>query len=271
MNASAIRQGPGAPLTSLVLPAFNPGSLLDRTCRVLATFLQDAPGNWEILFVCDGCTDGSDVRLADWARSFEGQVRVLSHAPNRGKGYAVRRGLAAADGAWRLFTDVDLAYGMEDVLRIAATLRAGADVAIASRCLGESRLLLPPSLIGYVHRRHVQSQIFSTLVRWLLPLRVRDTQAGLKGISERVANCVLPQLTCDGFAFDCELLTACVCQGWPIVEVPVCVCYDDKASTTSVRSMTRLVRDVLRIRRHWVGATALDAPDGQEVRRRTAA
>src|SRR5690348_17664989 len=34
-------------------------------------------------------------------------------SPNRGKGHAVRQGLLAARGDWRLFTDVDLAYGLD--------------------------------------------------------------------------------------------------------------------------------------------------------------
>jgi glycosyltransferase involved in cell wall biosynthesis len=252
-------------LTSLVLPAYNPGPVLDKTCRQLTRFLREAPGHWEVLFVCDGCTDGTEATLTEWSRPFGEQVRVLAYSPNRGKGYAVRRGLAAARGASRLFTDVDLAYGMEDVLRVADTLRRGAGVAIASRSLSDSRLLLPPSLIGYVHRRHVQSWIFSSLVRCLLPLRVRDTQAGLKGISEHVARRVLPQLSCDGFAFDCELLTACVYYGLPIVEVPVCVSYDDTASTTSLRSASRLLRDILRIRREWRGAPPAEVGGPLEV------
>src|SRR5262249_9593019 len=147
MSGSRARWEPGSPLTSLVLPAFNAGRVLDRTCRILTQFLREGPSSWEILFVCDGCTDGSDVRLGAWAGSFGGQVRVLSHFPNRGKGYAVRRGLADARGAWRVFTDVDLAYGMDDVLRVAQALKAGADVAIGSRTLADSRLLLPPALL----------------------------------------------------------------------------------------------------------------------------
>ena len=46
----------------------------------------------------------------------------------------------------------------------------GAEVAIASRHHPDSRLLLPPRLQGYFYRRHLQSLVFSRLVRWLLPL-----------------------------------------------------------------------------------------------------
>src|SRR5262249_57442237 len=111
------------------------------------------------------------------------RVGVLSYQPNRGKGYAVRQGLRAARGRWRVFTDVDLAYGFDDILRVAGRLQDGADVAIASRFHPESRLLLPPRLQGYAYRRHLQSLIFSALVRLLLPGRHRHTQAGPQGPS----------------------------------------------------------------------------------------
>src|SRR5262249_44365480 len=98
---------------------------------------------------------------------------------------------------------------------------------------------------------HLQSLLFTALARALLPVRHQDTQAGLKGLSAAVARQVLPRLHCDGFGFDCELLTACNHHGIPVTEVPVCLHYEDTDSTTSGRSMGRMVRELLRIRREW--------------------
>jgi hypothetical protein len=169
-----------------------------------------------------------------------------------------------------VFTDVDLAYGFDDILRLAGKLRAGADVAIASRYHPESRLLLPPRLQGYAYRRHLQSLVFSALVRLLLPVRQRDTQAGLKGLSARAAETVLPHLRCRGFEFDCELLTACVCFGLEVVEVPVCVRYEDAASTTGLRTVARMIAQLWKIRRAWrkrwrAGAAASGPAAEEEV------
>jgi glycosyltransferase involved in cell wall biosynthesis len=252
MQARTEGGSPQRPVTSLVFPTYNPGPRIDHTWHEVRKFLEDAPGSWEVLFVCDGCTDGTPERLARLAAGSDAaHVRILSYIPNRGKGYAVRRGLAAAAGQWRLFTDVDLAYGFADVVRLAQTLQAGADVAIGSRLHPDSRLQLPVWLQGYAFRRHLQSQVFSALVRWLLPLTQADTQAGLKGLSARAAQMVLPHLRCNGFEFDCELLTACVRFGLAITEVPVCVRYEDTASTTGIRTILRMVGELWKIRRAW--------------------
>jgi dolichyl-phosphate beta-glucosyltransferase len=189
--------------------------------------------------------------LLDWAENQPHQIRVLGYAPNRGKGYAVRHGLAAARGNIRIFTDVDLSYGFDDVLRIANTLRDGADLAIASRTHAESRLVLPAHLQGYVYRRHLQTMVYSLLVRLFLRLPIRDTQAGLKGVTARAANLILRYLHCDGFAFDCELLSAAFRLGLTITEVPVCVHHHDASSTTGFSSLAEMMIDVWRIRRTW--------------------
>jgi dolichyl-phosphate beta-glucosyltransferase len=247
---------PDSSLTSLIFPLYNPGDQLWHTWRRVEEFLGGVRGRWEVLFVCDGCSDGSPKRLAEWTRRYLGRVRVVSYPGNRGKGYAVRRGLLAAAGRRRVFTDIDLAYSFDDVVRVADALREGAEVAIASRSHADSQILLAAQAQGYVYRRHLQSLVFSRVVRLLLPIAQHDTQAGLKGLTARATERVLPFLHCDGFEFDCELLTACQHFGIAVREVPVCVRYDGRASTTSVRSSVRMLRELWKIRRLWGKAAA---------------
>ena len=239
---------------SLILPAYNPGPDVERTWHAVARFVADQAARgaeWEAVFVLDGCTDGTEGRLAALAADSDSRLRVLSYPKNRGKGYAVRTGLIAARGRYRVFTDVDLAYSFDDVNRVAVALAAGAEVAIASREHPDSRVQIPPALLGYTLRRRLQSRLFGAVVRCLLPLPHLDTQAGLKGMSAAVAERVVPELRCDGFGFDCEFLTACARTAITVTETPVCVRYADRASTTGAGAGLRMLREVWRIRRSW--------------------
>jgi hypothetical protein len=258
------------PQVSLVFPAFNPGPGIDEVWQQVQAFRQETRGDWEFLFVCDGCTDGTPERLHALTEGVGDRVRVLTSNPNRGKGHAVRLGLEAARGRWRLFTDIDLAYGFADIAELARTLQAGADVAIGSRSHPDSRLLLPPHLLGHMYRRRLQSLAFATLARLLLPLKWGDTQAGLKGLSRRAAELVLPRLRCCGFEFDCELLTACARLGLEVVEVPVTVRCEDSASTTRTARLIKSVRELLDIRRRWRDVAALAPLESDAVSRRAA-
>ncbi len=249
------------PLTSLILPTYNPGTDIERTWNAVKRFRARSAMNWEILFVCDGCTDGTPEKLEQMNAASDGSIRVVSYPENRGKGHAVRVGMHAAQGQWRIFTDVDLAYTFRSVERIARALRSGADVAIASRDHPESEWILPSHLIRYISQRQRQSRIFGWLARRLLPLTHHDTQAGLKGLSQRAVEKIMPRMRCAGFGFDCELLTACVRLGIPVVEVPIRVRYRDAASTTSKLAIFRMVRELFRIRRDW--RDVLPEPLGQ--------
>jgi dolichyl-phosphate beta-glucosyltransferase len=255
-----------APLTSLVFPTYNPGASIEKSFASIHEFLHQSRQRWEAVFVCDGCTDGTPERLQTLISSGRMPMRILTYVENRGKGYAVRQGMLAARGKWRIFTDVDLAYGFDDVRRVAGALTNGADVAIASRDHPESEVVFPPRLIGYLFRRHLQSQAFGALARWLLRIDHRDTQAGLKGMTAEAANRIMPHLRCDGFGFDCELLTACARFAIPVREVPVRVRYDDGASTTGWRTVRRMIGDLFRIRRDWRSSAPSATRSGENVR-----
>jgi dolichyl-phosphate beta-glucosyltransferase len=259
------------PTFSLIFPAYNAASVLTATWQALDSFLLTRRGDWEVLFICDGCTDDTVERLRALLETNPGPIAVLSYSPNHGKGYAIRRGMEAARGKWRIFTDIDLAYGFDDVLRLADVLQQGADVAIASRLHPQSRLIVPPALQGYAYRRHVQSRVFSALVRSLLPLTQRDTQAGLKGFSARAVTELWPVLHCNGFGFDCELLLACQRLGIRVAEVPVTMHCENAASTTGLRIMWRMLQEIWTIRRSWIDhAPRALRPGGGTIEREAA-
>lgn len=238
---------------SLVIPTYNPGPSIEPTWQAVRRFVLSRDDDWEVLFVCDGCTDGSDQRLQELSRDWPIPLaQVLSYPHNRGKGYAVRLGLSQAQGQWRLFTDFDLAYSFEDIEKLGQQLQLGSEVVIANRQHAASRMQLPPRRLGYAFRRQLQSAVFNWMARHLLAISQADTQAGLKGLTAQVAELILPRMQCNGFGFDCELLIACARYNIPVQEVPVCVRYEDAVSSTGgLRTMWRMIRELWSIRRTW--------------------
>jgi len=251
MRIAHMDGSPGNLLTSLVFAAGNPGRRVEGTWAEVRRFLAAAPGTWEVIFVCAGCSDGTPERLAALTRTEAARVRVFSHAPGQGAGHALRSGLQAARGTWRLFAEFDLPYGMEAVLSVARSLWAGAEVAVASRAHPESRLLVPVRLQGAAYRRHLLNTTVNTLARLLLPLMPSDSQAGLMGLNARAAWLVLPHLRCTGPGFACEMLTACAQYGLPLTEVAVQERYEQGTRTLGLRGLAQLLPELWQIRQAW--------------------
>ena len=199
--------------------------------------------------------DGSDPLTATMLRDFAGStpgVKLLVNERNRGKGLAVARGMQAATGRFRIFTDADLAYSLDDVADTARQLETGSDVVIACRVLPESRYDISPAFFRYLFTRHVMSRTFNWAVRHGLLPGILDTQAGLKGFTARAAEIVFPRLTVQGFGFDVELLYVARQHGLTITQKPVHYRYDHEPSTLRfTRDAITMLGDLLRIR--WNG------------------
>jgi dolichyl-phosphate beta-glucosyltransferase len=182
------------PALTVVLPCYNEADRLPGTLQALLAHLSAAPGEVEVLVVDDGSTDAT-ATVAEAVAAVDRRVRVLSYCPNRGKGFAVRTGMLAAQGDLVVFTDADGSYRPSDLDRIVAALDR-APVAIGSRAGGTS---------GPVPRR-AASRVFNLAIRGALGLSFGDTQSGLKGFRRPAAQQIFGQARVDGFAFDVEVL-----------------------------------------------------------------
>lgn len=239
---------PRPPLLSLIVPVYNGVARLPAALDQLRAFLRARPYSWELIFVDDHSADAVAHALDAFAEEAP-CVSVLHNERNMGKGYSVSRGMRAARGAYRVFTDADLAYPTTEIDKMLDALRGGADVAVACRVLPDSRYLMSPTFFSYLYTRHVMSRLFNALVRWTLIPRVRDTQAGLKGFTAAAAELVFPRVTIARFGFDVEALFIARKFGLAIQQVAVNFRYDEEPTTVRfVQDAADMARDLARIR-----------------------
>jgi glycosyltransferase involved in cell wall biosynthesis len=97
------------------------GTVEEAIRRVLRT---EFPVDWyELIVVDDGSTDETPSLIG--ADSWPPEVRVVRHASNRGKGAALRTGLAEARGTHTAVLDADLEYDPADTARLIEQLAKG--------------------------------------------------------------------------------------------------------------------------------------------------
>ena len=245
------------PHLSLIVPVYNGADRLPASLEEMGVFLRAQPYLWELILV-DDCSNADTRAILERFAAGNPDVRLLRNEENRGKGNAVTRGMRAAVGKFRVFTDADLAYPATEVGKILSDLERGADVAIACRVLAESRYLMSPSFFSYLYTRHVMSRVFNAMVRWTLIPRVLDTQAGLKGFTAHAAEIIFPRVTIPRFGFDVEALFIARKHALSLAQTPVFFRYNQEPTTVRfVEDAFQMMGDLLHIRRNdWRGRYA---------------
>jgi glycosyltransferase involved in cell wall biosynthesis len=219
---------------SVVMPAYQEADAIAKTLDRARTELDALGMTYEIVLVCDGCTD--DTATIARAQGIE-HLSVIDYQPNRGKGHALRTGFGYTNGNLVAFLDADLDIHPSGIPRLLRELeRTDADAVVASK-------VHPDSEVVYPTFRRVQSRVFRRLIRVLFSLDVADSQTGLKVFRRELLATCLPLVQSTGFAFDLELLVLANDAGFRVIEGPVQLDYQF-STTTGWRAVREMVRDL---------------------------
>ena len=235
------------PELSIVIPAYNEAHKIARDVAAASRFLaeQNLPG--EVIVSDDGSRDGT----ADTARASTVPpgvtLTVIAAESNRGKGAAVRAGVAASSGAYVLFADSGVCIPYEEALRGLALLRAGkCELAHASRKRSDSVIVTPQPL----HRRMLSRVFrFAADIYLGIPYRLTDTQCGFKMYKGDVGRTLYAQCQTDGFLFDLEIIHRARRLNARICEFPVTWSCDPDTRLHAGRTAVRTIVELRGIKR----------------------
>lgn len=228
---------------ALVVPAYNEAARLPGRLRALREFVSTRPWRLEIVVVDDGSTD----RTAEAARAESTPafpVRVASLGVNRGKGAAVKRGMAEVRAPCAGFVDADLPYAFGAFDVALAHLAGGADVVIGGRDLPGSRV---PD--DHDRLRALSTRVYSALTNRLAVRGIPDTQCGFKWFRAAVGRPLFERVTLAGFAFDVELLVVAQRWGLRIDRIPVELTRSHGSTVKLARDVPRMFWDLVKINR----------------------
>ncbi|MEU0965820.1 dolichyl-phosphate beta-glucosyltransferase [Streptomyces sp. NPDC005917] len=203
-----------APDLSVVVPAYNEEERLGPTLDAVTRYLADNEsrfGSWEVIVADDGSTDGTrEVALE------HPYVRLVTSDRNRGKGNALRLGVAASSGRRVLVTDADLAAPIEELERLDKALSEGNAAAIGSRAVPGAEIA------DHQHRlRELLGRAGNLLIRATAVPGIKDTQCGFKLFDGDQAREAFAGSRLDGWGIDVEVLQHLHRGGGSIAEVPV--------------------------------------------------
>ena len=223
-----------------MIPAFNEEHRITTTLDTLAEYLSEQSFGWEILVVDDGSTDSTAQVVAE--RATVNRFVRLRSGPHRGKGWAVKSGMLAVKGHFRLMFDADMAMSVHQIGSFMEYMDEGADIVIGSReGHGAQRH-------GEPLARHLRGRVFNWAVRLLAVSGFDDTQCGFKCFRGDVADRIFELQRVTGFAFDVELLYLARRMGLNVLELPIDWYHDGASKVRPLADTCLMLRDVAMIR-----------------------
>ena len=213
-------------MLSVIIPHFNE----EKTIRRLVERVMAVPLSKEVILIDDASTDGSVGIIEKELAPLYPNLAVLRHERNRGKGAAIRTGLARARGDIVIIQDADLEYDPTDYLPI---MRAFDDPSVSvvygTRFRNVNRYLFvwhwfcnrflgKHYEIRYLHH-FLGIQALNLLTNVLYSAKITDEATCYKAFRRKVLDSI--RLKCRGFEF-CPEITAKVRKaGYAITEVPI--------------------------------------------------
>ena len=226
------------------MPAYNEAAKIQRDLALLESHLSNQPLSHEVIVVDDGSTDATHEHVTEFSATRKA-FRGIRYEQNRGKGHAIKTGVLEARGTFVLFVDAGSCVPYRCLDDGLALLRGGCDVAIGSRALPGSKIVVKSPLY-----RRLGSQAFGLFVRRLVDIRpVRDTQCGFKLFRLPAARRLMGMQRIPGFMFDIELIANAKRLGYRIGQFPVEWSNDADTRFAPIRGGgRRILSELMRIR-----------------------
>ena len=223
-------------MLSIIIPCFNEESIITQSIIKIDNWSKNQDFEIEILIVNNASTDNTAEKLRKASEVFG--ITVLNENI-KGKGYAIKKGLAEVINSRVLIMDADLSTDLNAFDE--GWLKKNEILILGSRFLGEE--------IGTPRKRKFSGYILNLLIRNLFNLNIRDTQCGFKYISSESLKNITEDLSFGGFIYDLDLILLAIKHHIEVLEIPVKYTFNNDSSVSLITDPLAMLRDLIKLRK----------------------
>lgn len=234
----------------LIIPLYNPlygweNEFVYKFIQLIEHYFQGDTKSINLILVNDGSVKNVTEKEIRCLRVLIPHLKFVSYKQNKGKGYALRKGVEKTVTDYCIYSDYDFPFGLEVIQSMYHKLQCGSDIVTGRRIDGNYFRSLPL-------KRCIVSRGLVMFNRFILNLPVYDTQAGIKGFN-KFGKTLFLETTINRFLFDMEfILISSRVEGMVIKEVPVSITNETVLSNFGFsvlrQEMTNLMKILLNIR-----------------------
>jgi len=207
---------------AVIMPCLNEAETVATCVTKAVATLRQLNLRGEVIIVDNGSTDGSpEIATRCGAR--------VVHESRKGYGSALMRGVEEAQAPYCIMADADDSYDLTDLQRFVDGLRAGNDLVMGSRLLGE----IKPGAMPWLHR-WIGNPVLSGLLQLLFRAGISDAHCGMRGFTKDAFRRM--QLRTTGMEFASEMVIKAALGKMRISEIPITLHPDGRSRAPHLRS-----------------------------------
>jgi dolichyl-phosphate beta-glucosyltransferase len=226
---------------SIVIPLYNETKRFHKGLVVCQEMLNQNP-DWECIFVNDGSTDNTKKLVNENIKEIP-NAKLISYDKNRGKGYAIKRGVLKAKKEYLLFTDIDFSTPISELEKLFLHDKNNCDIVIGTRKVKEALIKVHQPFY-----RESLGHAFTIITNLWLGLNISDFTCGFKLFKTKVAKKIFSKQKINRWGFDAETLYLARKYKFKICEVPVLWENDAATKVSLLKDILRSLNDLIQIR-----------------------
>ncbi len=198
---------------SVLVPVYNERHVVEASVRRVLALQHPLICELEVIVIDDCSTDGTSDVLRRLAES-DPRITLIRHETNKGKGGALRTGIACATGDVCIVHDADFEYNPADIPALLVPFaEEGADAVFGSRYLSASyrRALM--------YRHTLMNKSLTAISNWLTDLHLTDMETCYKAVNTTLLKSI--PIRSNDFRFEVELTFKLAKRGARVFEVPI--------------------------------------------------
>lgn len=233
---------------TIMIPVYNEAERLEKTFSALAAGLQCREFKLaEVIFVNDGSTDSTlkilNKKKAYLEKKLMSTVKIVSYKTNKGKGYAVKKGMINSSSNYLLLADADISTPFDEIKKFEGYVREGADVVVGTRKNGESTVVVPQPIY-----RQVLGRIYTLLSQLILNTWVSDFTCGFKLFERKAYRTIGKEMKIERWGYDSELVYLAKKYDFDLKEKAVAWYNDDRTKVNLGKDALGSLKELVQIR-----------------------
>ncbi len=233
---------------SFVIPVYNEEKRIEKTIRALKKgFSFDGLKLEKVIFVDDGSKDQTVLKIKEQKsfleKKLKTKIKIISYRKNRGKGYAIKKGMIASKSDYTLMFDADMSTDLKEMRKFLPFMKKGIDVIIGTRKNGKSTVKKHQPFY-----REILGNFFTLLANIILNTWVTDFTCGFKAFSRFAKERIFSYARINRWAYDAEIIYLAKKINLTMIEKAVIWKNDEGTKVNLINDIPQTLIDLIKIR-----------------------